>query len=360
MRNEVKVGILAVIAVAFSFYGYKFIQGKNLLSGSNTYYAFYEDINGLTIGSSLKIAGVNIGSVSEIVLDQQTRKVKVTLEIDDGFNIPKGSLAYIASDGLLGGTKIDLFYSTPCSPDGSDCLPGGSEIEGRVRGMLSSFLNTDPESPTEEITTQVDTVVSRLNDEFFGEDSQHPIARSSQDLATVMNNLKGTTAQLQQLMAANSRQLTAAMNNLASLTGSLANKQEAMAGIIDNTNEFTSGLSKLELEETIAKTNQSIAKLQGTLAKADQALGGVSNLMTDLSEGKGTIGKLLSDDEVYNRLDRATRAADTLFTDFQERPYRYIPFKSRKRVIRQDRKDEEKRADEVTAIPDDADQSNNN
>ncbi|MEL6143051.1 MAG: MlaD family protein, partial [Bacteroidota bacterium] len=243
MRNEVKVGILAVIAVALSFWGYKFIQGKNILSASRTYYSYYADASGLTVGSPLKISGVNIGSVSAIELDQQTRLVKVTMEIKAGFQVPPKTIAYIGQDGLLGGSKIDIFYDQPCGADGTGCLPGGSEIEGRSRSVISSFLNTDPENPTEEVMEMVDTVLTDANGTFFGEDSDHPIARATNDLAATMANLNAASVQLQTLMAQNTRAINETLNGFASLSTSLASRQEALTGILDNTNQFTSNLA---------------------------------------------------------------------------------------------------------------------
>lgn len=349
MRNEVKVGILVIVAVALSFWGYKYIQGKNILGAANTYYALYDDVSGLSVGSPLRISGVNIGSVSSIELDQQTRLVKVKMEVNKGFNIPPSTVAYIASDGLLGGMKIDIIYDRPCAEDGSNCLPGGSMIDGRVRGMLSSFLNTDPENPTGDIIGSLDSVAGNLNEKFFGEDSNHPIARSSQDLATTMHNLTATTAQLQALMAANSRSITATMDNLATLTNSLADRQESLGGIIDNTEAFTNKLSAIEIDKTLSEANETLSSLRGTLGRTNEVMGGVNGLVSNLTEGNGTLGKLLNDEAIYNRLDRATRSMDTLVTDLQERPYRYIPFKSRRRVIKFDKKDAE-RSDEINAI----------
>lgn len=351
MRNEIKVGILAIISIAFGFWGYKFIQGKNILSATKSYHAYYQDINGLSVGSALKISGVVVGSVSAIELDQMTRKVRVDMEIAPAYRVPKGTVAYIASDGLLGGMKIDLFYAQPCAADGSDCLPKGSEIQGASRGMLSSFLNTDPKDPTGPIMSQVDTALAKLNNTFFGEDSNHPIARSSQDLATMMASLNQTTAQLQQLMETNSQQITQSMRNLAALTDGLASRQAALVGIIDNTQSFTGNLSNLEVDATLGKVNQSIEGLQNTLQKANEAMGSVSGLMDNISSGQGTLGKLLQDDAIYKQLQDVSGALDTLLIDFQERPYRYMPFKSRKKVMKFDKKDTQDRPEEVTAIP---------
>ncbi|MEM6770906.1 MAG: hypothetical protein AAF597_10005, partial [Bacteroidota bacterium] len=170
-------------------------------------------------------------------------------------------------------------------------------------------------------------------------ESQNPIARSTQDLAVTMENLKNSTARLEQIIRANAGQINATMGNLAELTNALAEKKKAIAAIIDNAENLTGDLATLELEQTMKEVNDIIGSLQGTLGKADAALGGVATIMDDVQAGKGTLGKLLKDDGIYDRLNEASLAADTLFTDLQERPYRYVPFKSRKKVLRFDRKD---------------------
>ena len=63
------------------------------------------------------------------------------------------------------------------------------------------------------------------------------------------------------------------------------------------------------------------------------------------SLGKGIIsaslGKLLQDDQLYYELKNLSTSTDSLIEDFQERPYRYMPFKSRKKVKKFDRQDAE-------------------
>ena len=44
MSNEVKIAILAIAALGLSYWGYKFILGKNVLVNSNIYYVEYDDV----------------------------------------------------------------------------------------------------------------------------------------------------------------------------------------------------------------------------------------------------------------------------------------------------------------------------
>lgn len=348
MRYEVKIGLLAIVAIAVAFWGYKFIQGSNILSSSNYYYAIYDNVDGLTVGTPVTISGVTVGSVNEILLDQVKRKVKVSFDIKDGINIPKETDAYIATVSLLGEKAVSLEYETPCFGTG-DCAPEGSELNGYTKGIIASFTGgggKDDKSPVDGIKEQVGSTLDSLEYKLFSPESDNPIARSSNDLAVTMENLKNSTARLQRIMDQNAGEINTTFDNLASLTNTLATKQESIASLIDNAEDFTGDLSKLELEKTMTEVNQAIANLKNTLNQADKAMGGVNNVMNKVNSGEGTLGKLLTDDKIYNRLNDASFAVDTFLTNFREKPYRYVPFKSRKRVLKHDRKDAELKAEQ--------------
>ena len=339
MRNEVKIGILAVVAILLAFWGFKFIQGSNLFSSSVTYYVDYKDVAGLTVGTPVQISGVNVGSVNEIRLDQVKKLVVVKLEVRKNVNVPVGTQAYISTVSLLGEKAVQLEYDKPCFGDG-DCAEDGSYLEGTSKGILASFLGTDPDAdPADGIRSQIKEGIDSLQYTLFDERSDNPIARSSRDLAATMENLRAASQRFEVLLDANSRSISTTTENLASLTTSLNGQEESIARIISNADTISGNISRLELEQTVAEVNTSIVQLRGTLDNADRALNGVTEVLDDVQQGNGTLGKLLTDDEIYNRLNRASLAADTLLTDLQDRPYRYVPFKSRRRVLKFDRKD---------------------
>ncbi len=341
MRNEVKIGILALVAILLAFWGFKFIQGSNLFSSSQRFYVEYSDVAGLTVGTPVQVSGVNIGSVKAIQLDQQKKQVVVTLEVKENVNVPESTSAYITTVSLLGEKAVVLEYDRPCFGDG-DCAEGGSYLQGSTKGILASFLGTDPDAdPGAGIKAQLGEAADSLRWTLFSEDSDNPIARASRDLAVTMENLKGTSTRLDRILAANSQDINTTFDNLASLSRTLSDNEAAIASILQNADSLTENLSGLELEQSIDEFNSTIVRLRSTLDQADQAIGGVSTLIADVQNGQGTLGKLLTNDEVYNQLNEATRSADTLFNDLQERPYRYVPFKSRRRVLKFDRKDEE-------------------
>ncbi len=339
MRNEIKIGILALVAIGLAFWGYKFIQGRNLFSSDQTFYVNYVDAGGITVGTPVTISGVSVGTVSGIKLNQQDRLVQATLSLRKDISVPRDARAMISTISLLGEKAIDLQYKTPCFGDG-DCAQNESTLEGGVKGPLAAFLGDNGEEDMmNSLKTGISGAIDTLNQTLFGEASSHPIARSSRDLSTTMENMKGASEQLEGILVNNRREIDQTMNNLRTLSSSLARKSGSIERIVNNADSLSQSLADADLGRTIDEATESLRRLRGTLDEADKALGGVSEMVSTIKNGDGTLGKLIYDEEIYRRLNSASQSIDTLATDLQERPYRYVPFKSRKRVLKFDRKD---------------------
>ena len=67
---------------------------------TNNFKAHFSYVEGLDIGSDVKLAGINIGKVTNLEIDNDL--IAVTGFIDNYFDIPKDSIASIRSEGLFG------------------------------------------------------------------------------------------------------------------------------------------------------------------------------------------------------------------------------------------------------------------
>ncbi|MEO0789064.1 MAG: MlaD family protein [Bacteroidota bacterium] len=353
VSNEVKIGLLTIIAIGFAFWGYKYVQGNNLLSRAQNYYAIYNSAAGITVGTPVRMAGVSVGSVSSVTLNQADLTARLDFNINPNIDIPPATLATIKSISVLGEMAVDLTYPSPCG-NGVPCLESGGQLNASTQSFLQSFMGGDSEdNPLADITAQLGEVMNQIDDRFFGDTSSHVLARTTRNLAETMENMNSATSRLDNLLATNTSPINSSMRSLATFAEQLANKQAELSLIIDNTQGFTSELSKLELEATLTQTRNLLDSVSLTMSNANRSMEGVGNIMTSIQSGQGTLGKLIYDEEMAASIERMSGSLDTLLTDLAERPYRYVPFKSRNRVIRFDRKDARDRADQVQMIPDD-------
>lgn len=105
---ETIVGAL-VIAVAAAFLAYAYgVSGKGVGRDHYQIGAVFGRVDGVTVGSEVRIAGVKVGSVAANSLDAMTYEANVELAIDRGVAIPQDSVAKVVSDGILGGAHIAI------------------------------------------------------------------------------------------------------------------------------------------------------------------------------------------------------------------------------------------------------------
>ncbi|MDG2414351.1 MAG: MlaD family protein, partial [Hyphomicrobiales bacterium] len=95
-----------IISVVFLFFGFSTMKIQN--SDSYNVSALFNRIDGIKIGSDIRMSGIKIGTVVSQELDNSSFEAKVLMSIDSKILIPDDSSAKITSDGLLGGNYISI------------------------------------------------------------------------------------------------------------------------------------------------------------------------------------------------------------------------------------------------------------
>lgn len=100
----VTAGVIALFVLALK------VGNATTVSASNGYTVFaeFDNIGGLKVRAPVKSAGVVVGRVERIVLDQQKYMANVSIRIDNHYKFPKDSTAAILTSGLLGEQYIGL------------------------------------------------------------------------------------------------------------------------------------------------------------------------------------------------------------------------------------------------------------
>jgi phospholipid/cholesterol/gamma-HCH transport system substrate-binding protein len=105
--TEVLTGA-AVLVIAAGFLVYAITHSGRTTASGYTLKARFDHIDGLSVGSDVRIAGVKVGSVSDTALDPRTYQAVVSFTVRDDIQVPKDSSAEITSESLLGGKYLAI------------------------------------------------------------------------------------------------------------------------------------------------------------------------------------------------------------------------------------------------------------
>lgn len=130
---ETAMGVV-VLALAAGFLTYSLsVGGVGVKSGNYEISAKFGEAGSLAPGASVTVAGVKVGTVSQVTLEPKTYLAVAKLSMDPNVKLPDDSTAKITSDGLLGGAHIAI------APGGSmDDLKPGGEIDN-TQGAVDIF-----------------------------------------------------------------------------------------------------------------------------------------------------------------------------------------------------------------------------
>lgn len=331
INNETKVALLAIIAIALGFWGFKFLKGINVLSRSQTFYVRYENVDQLRPSSPVFIKGFQVGLVKDMYIDKKDDKtIIVVLAINSGVDIPKDAVATIVGLSLMGGKAVEIQIAHPCE---GDCASSGDYLQGSSRSFLQTVVG-DP--------AQIDAYTNRLkaglsiNIDSLARANPNGVAASVDALDNSLKNIEKITKQFNEILAINKASISAMTSNLASVSGTFKANEKNISDAIANLSELSKQLKDAGLDKTSQKAavaldsiTQSLNELRGTLKASTRTISKVDTLASHLVQGDGLVGKTLTDEELYNNLLSTSRHLHLLLQDIRLHPERYTSFKVR-------------------------------
>lgn len=330
--SELRIGVLTIVAIViaavliFSVTGARgFVWQRYPLKTR------FADVAGLTSGSPVRVAGVEVGTVKAIELSGEEVEVRFEVNKDVRSRITDKSVATLGSVSLLGQAAVDIRPATTGTP-----IPDNGYVPAaRTKGSIAD-VSVAAQTGIEEITGLVKDVragrgtVGKLvvDDRLYAELQQ--FVGSANDVTNAIKSGRGTLGRL-----VNDRQTVDALN------GSLKNLQDMTARI----NAGEGSLGHLLKDEafaqslTSATTNlrtltERLNNGEGTAGKllTDTALydrlnaltGRLDDVITRLNDGQGTMGQLLKDKQLYENMNKTVLEFQALLEAIKKDPKRYL------------------------------------
>jgi phospholipid/cholesterol/gamma-HCH transport system substrate-binding protein len=329
-KRNLRVGIfvasaLTVLALAIFAIG----QERSMFTPMTELYTSFPDINGLVIGAPVRLAGVDVGRVSEIAfsenLDHPEARIQLSVETRFMKRLRLDSRAYIDSKGLLGDKLINLTVGTPSEPplkDGGYVQPRiGSSLEGVAKELESTAgaigraaqtaqgAMSELASPevTENVRRIISSIAAILEQIERGDGLVHRLVYDTsyaQRVDTALANLERMSAHASAATARVDRVLAHVERGPGTLHGLiyddqgatlLAEATRAASGVANVTDAINhgDGLAAAVLRDPSGK------QLILDLATVSGRLERISH---EIEQGRGTVGGLLVDPSVYEEM----------------------------------------------------------
>ncbi len=282
---EVKVGITILAGIAMLVMGIVWLKGITFKPNTFEVSVVFNNTSGLQIGDAITLSGMRVGKVSDILLEGDS--VIVTASLSNSVKLRKDASGMISSVDFFGGKRIEL-------------IPGKAEqaFDGktRLRGIREPDL-TELTSQFKEIANDVKGTLGKMDSVLTGVNSFVGDQAVMASLKKAIYNLESTTERVKSIVDNSEDKLDTVLTRLSS-----------------STKIFRSLLEKTDVRMDTAFGN--ITEVTRTVLHITTALDSISR---KIQRGEGTLGKMVYDDSVYNKLTSATAQIDSLLAAVRQK-----------------------------------------
>jgi len=315
-EEEVKVGLVVVIAIALFLTALVSVGGVNLLRRKRvTYTTYFRFAGGLEPGAFVRFGGLKVGVVQSAEIDSQdSTRVRVKIAVNEETPIRKDSRARISTLGFLGENYLEI---SPGTREAPRLAPGG-EIAADEIVQMADILNN-----LNITTANANTLIRHVDERLV------TIADKAEELVANFNsvlreeNLKridSVIANIDGLLEENRAPLKTAIRNIDSTT-------EKLGPTIDNANQTITETRKLAarldatLEENRKGINDALINLRIALV---QARGLMADMQDMLDNNRSNL------DETLENIRTSTQNLKEFTDQIKRQPYSLIRVKTQK------------------------------
>jgi phospholipid/cholesterol/gamma-HCH transport system substrate-binding protein len=332
---ELKIGLMSIFALMMA------TLLIFLLSGSGGFFwqryslkTMFSDIAGLKEGAPVRVAGVEVGSVSDVNFIGDRVEVVMEVNKDHRSRITSSSIASLGSVSLLGEAAVDITASS----GGTPVPEWGYVRSGRATGTIAD-VTTQASTAIEQATALVADLRAGKGTigQLMTNDQLHTelvsLVSAAEEVANTITKGQGTLGRLANDPAA-ANALKASLENLEAVTAKIRAGEGSIGKLLSD-----DAMSK-SLTSTTANLDAITARInkgEGTAGKlvSDAELYNRLNSLSDridkvvagLQQGDGTAGQLLRDRQLYENMNGTVKELQGLLADIRRDPKKYLNVK---------------------------------
>ena len=263
---EFKVGILVVgIGALIAFMSMQVSDDPSYMGRSKRAWFLLPSAQGLVKGSAIKSAGIPVGVIKEIKLQDGQARIEVT--VMSGVGLTRSAAVALKSNGILGDKNVEVYPGTEGDPELED---GGQILIVKSAGGMDDVMGQ-----VSELASSLKDVAKNLKEAVSDDGTNKHV------LGRIVLNIEKLTADISEITSEN---------------------KEQIGEIVDQVNNITSTLENLindESEKGFKKTWKS------TMERLNSSMKNIDDITSKINRGEGTIGKLISDEQTAEDVSTA-------------------------------------------------------
>jgi phospholipid/cholesterol/gamma-HCH transport system substrate-binding protein len=283
-RNPVVVGAVSLVLLAMVLVAALRADDLPVIGGGDTYHAMFTEAGGLKVNDEVRIAGVRVGKVNEVELDDD--QVKVTFKVDDAADFGGETRAAIKVKTILGSMFLAL------EPAGGGQLDEGATIPAErtsspfdvvdaFEGLASTSEQIDTDQLAESLTTLAD-LTRNTPDEFRG--ALDGLSRLSANVAAKdeqLNSLLTNLERVSTVLDARDEDIIKLMQDSDVLFRALVARRDAVHELLVSTTTLSKELTALirQSREDLAPALAHLENVVAVLNKNEDNLDSSLRLM---------------------------------------------------------------------------------
>lgn len=288
--TEIRVGLAVILAIVVLIAGVTWLSELGVARARVRYYSVFPNVGGLQEGDPVTMSGVRTGRVEGIGFSRGG--VLVELSVDRATPIPVGSGVFVRNTGIIG----EKFIAVEASLATEYYVPGDT---------IAGFY----ESGVPEVISQMGDALTSLNRVSDQLDRILVLAEERGTVRTTLENVERASTDLSASIAENRAGLKQTVQNLEDVSSRLRTLVERKEATVEGT------------IDRVANTAERTDTLVSNVAVLTAELIRISEQMQSDST---TVGRLLTDRELYDEFRRTLRETSALLRDVRANPQKYF------------------------------------
>ena len=293
LSYEIKTALLVLSGIFLFIVMINYLKSNDIFVSDRSFFAIYDDVEGVSTGTPVTISGFNVGSVQDISFYGDNAKLLLKFRVENDFEFSSNSIAQIYETGLIGGKALAII-----PVNGKNLAISGDTLQSDIAPGLTELVN-DKLSPLQEkiesMVVSADSLLIAVNSVFDIE--------TKQNLTSSIENFSAT--------------IQSAKKSVDVLEEVLGNNENRLNSIILNADQSFKNLSNL---------SENFDELDLVIENLSKSSTNINSITSEIKAGNGLVNKVVYDEMFVESLDQISSNINLLLEDLRMNPKRYVHF----------------------------------